>query len=127
MLDGTYYEQYSIQGKEHKKSYMRQIHGSSGDIYSFISVDACLPAGLKRPLNFVGMLTNNDTEYLRQLATLARNSGSNYTIWFGHYPTSCIATFGLGSNTLRHIISEFHEGLVYMCGHLHTLGMLISH
>lgn len=104
---------------------MKQIRGSSGEKYSFISVDACLPAGLKRPLNFVGMLTNNDTEHLRHLATTARNTGSSYTIWFGHYPTSCIATFGVGSNTLRHIISEFREGLVYMCGHLHTLGAIL--
>ena len=40
---------------------------------------------------------------------------SNHTIWFGHYPTSCIIAPDPG---IRQIMKG---GLAYMCGHLHTL------
>lgn len=118
----NFFQRYSIQGKEHKRSYMKHIKGSSGEIYTFIAVDACLEPGPKRPFNFIGLLSHNDTAYIERLVERARNMGSNYTIWFGHYPTSCIMTLNSGSHTLRRIIGEYENGLAYMCGHLHTLG-----
>lgn len=127
MKNGNFFEQYSIQGKENKHSYMKQFRSESGEIYTFIAVDACLPIGLKRPLNFVGILSNNDTEHLRQMANNARDAGGDYIIWFGHYPTSCIATVGVGTHSLKQVVGEFPEGLVYMSGHLHTAGDFSRH
>ncbi len=101
---------------------MKQIQKGS-DKYTFIAVDACLtPKGPKRPFNFIGVLSQNDTTYLRKLADDARKNGGNYTIWFGHYPTSCIITGDAGSFGLRRLIGEYDESFAYLCGHLHNFG-----
>lgn len=42
----------------------------------------------------------------------------NHTIWFGHYPTSCILSPAPGIRKLM------GKGVAYLCGHLHTLGGL---
>lgn len=81
--------------------------------------------GPKRPFNFIGYLTLNDTNNLISLAEEARQTGGNYTIWFGHYPTSCIVSAESGSYGLRKIIGEYEEGIAYLCGHLHTLGGIV--
>lgn len=112
---------YSVQGKNHPRSYMHQI-AKNGDRYSFIAVDACLDPGPKRPFNFVGMLSMNETQHIINLAEKSRAMETNYTIWFGHYPTSCILTPGLGTSGIRNLISKYQEGYAYLCGHFHRLG-----
>lgn len=125
MTRNNYFQKYSIQGSEHKRSYMKLVKGGSGELYTFIAVDACLEPGPKRPFNFIGLLTQNDTDHIHRLIDRSRNAGSNYTVWFAHYPTSCIMTMNNQSQSLREIISDADDGLVYMCGHLHTLGGMV--
>lgn len=120
----NYFRQFSVQGVAHPRSYMKQID-KSGDRYTFIAVDACLEPGPKRPFNFIGVLSFNDTQQIVRLAEKARENGGNYTFWFGHYPTSCIVTMETGSWGVRQLIGQFEEGVVYMCGHLHRLGGMV--
>ncbi|XP_055642131.1 transmembrane protein 62-like isoform X2 [Toxorhynchites rutilus septentrionalis] len=112
---------YSAQGKDHPRSYLHQVT-KDGEQYSFIAVDACLDPGPKRPFNFVGMLSKNETQHIINLAERSRALDTNYTIWFGHYPTSCILTPGLGTSGIRNLISKYQEGYAYLCGHFHKLG-----
>lgn len=121
----NYFRKYSMQGKQHKRSYMKQVRGDSGELYTFIAVDACLEPGPKRPFNFIGILMKNDTDDIERLVEESRANGGNYTIWFGHYPTSCIISMNAGKWNLRRVIGQYDEGMVYMCGHLHTLGKTI--
>nr|CAD7264147.1 unnamed protein product [Timema shepardi] len=67
---------------------------------------------------------SGEMEHVRNLSEEAHRQGSNYTIWFGHYPTSCILTPGPGG--VRALIGSHREGLVYLCGHYHTLGGMVS-
>lgn len=117
----SHFRRYSIQGPKHQRSYSQLVKGSDGDLYSFIAVDACLQPGPKRPYNFVGMLTQNDTDHLQHLVDESRKAGVNYTIWFGHYPTTCIITKNKEHRSLRRLISDYDTSLAYMCGHLHSL------
>ncbi|XP_065078386.1 transmembrane protein 62-like isoform X2 [Ochlerotatus camptorhynchus] len=112
---------YSAQGKKHARSYMHQVT-KDGERYSFIAVDACLDPGPKRPFNFVGMLSMNETQHIMNLAEKSRAMETNYTVWFGHYPTSCILTPGLGTSGIRNLIGKYQEGYAYLCGHFHKLG-----
>lgn len=59
------------------------------------------------------MLGHHDIEYLSNLRDAAINNGTNFTVWFGHYPTSSIAM--PCRNNLRHIVSG-----PYFAGHFHT-------
>lgn len=122
----NFFQQYSVQGGVHKRSYMKQVQ-KGDEKYTFIAVDACLEPGPKRPFNFIGLLSQNDTAHIVSLAEQARRSGGNYTIWFGHYPTSCIVTMDTGSWGLRQLIGEYEEGIAYLCGHLHTLAGMVPH
>lgn len=112
---------FSVQGRHHTRSYMHQIV-KGGERYTFIAVDACLDPGPKRPFNFVGMLSINETQHLINLAERSRQLDTNYTIWFGHYPTSCILTPGLGNGGIRNLIGRYREAYAYLSGHFHTLG-----
>lgn len=123
--EDTHYARYSIQGGKHKRSYMHLVKGTSGETYSFIAVDACLEPGPKRPFNFIGLLVQNDTDEIHHLIERAQIAESNYAIWFGHYPTSCILTINKQRQSLRRIISSYENSLAYMCGHLHTLGGIV--
>lgn len=105
---------------------MELVRDSSGDLYAFIAIDACLEPGPKRSQNFLGMLTQNDTDHIHHLVNEAQKAGVNYTIWFGHYPTTCIVTKNKENQSLRRLISEYDTSLVYLCGHLHTLGGLVT-
>lgn len=105
---------------------MKQID-KGGDRFTFIGVDACLEPGPKRPFNFIGVLSLNDTLHINRLVEEAHRNGGNYTIWFGHYPTSCIVTMETGSWGVRKLIGQHREGVAYMCGHLHRLGGLVPH
>ncbi|XP_042875483.1 transmembrane protein 62-like [Penaeus japonicus] len=113
--EANFYQNYSIQGQRHQRSYM-YIHKKGHDSVAFIAVDACLLPGPKRPFNFIGMLTNKEMKLLQEFETTSRKS--NYSVWFGHYPTSCILSPEPG---IRRVMGH---GLAYLCGHLHTLGGL---
>lgn len=122
--ESNYFRNYSVQGGRNPRSYLRQIEKGT-EKYSFIAVDACLEPGPKRPFNFIGVLSLNDTNHIVRLAERARRMGGNYTIWFGHYPTSCIVSMETGSWGLRHVIGQYDEGFAYLCGHLHRLGGMV--
>jgi hypothetical protein len=79
-------------------------------------VDATLEIGPKRLLNFVGQLDDNRLTKLKELDYNATQSNVNGTIWFGHYPSSCIFNSGLLPG-LRNVASK---GIAYLCGHLHN-------
>ncbi|CAL4108459.1 unnamed protein product, partial [Meganyctiphanes norvegica] len=115
----NYYQHYSVQGRHHKRSYMH-TYTQGNDSVAFIAVDACLLPGPRRPFNFVGLLTSSELQLLESFAAKAK-ANHNYTIWFGHYPTSCILAPEPG---IRQVMSG---GLAYMCGHLHTLHGLATH
>lgn len=118
----NFFPNYSIQGKTHPRSYMYQLKRFD-ETYSFIGIDACLEPGPRRPFNFVGIIDKAEIEEINRITDIVKTSGSNYTIWFGHFPTSCIlATEGHG---VKSIIGQLDQSLVYVCGHLHTLGGLI--
>ncbi|EFA02740.2 Transmembrane protein 62-like Protein [Tribolium castaneum] len=118
----NYYLNYSIQGRQHSRSYIYQLSKGS-DLYSFIGIDACLDPGPRRPFNFIGKLDQTEIDHINKLIERTKISGSNYTIWFGHFPTSCILS--TGSEGVRNLIRKDPKGLVYVCGHLHKLGGLV--
>lgn len=85
----NYYTNYSVQGREHPRSYMHQTTIGS-EKYTFIAIDACLEPGPRRPFNFVGVLTTSEADNIGRFVQQARSQDGDYIIWFGHYPTSCI-------------------------------------
>ncbi|KAK3909132.1 Transmembrane protein 62 [Frankliniella fusca] len=115
----NYYYKYSEQGKKYPRSYLYQL--SKGKTkYSFLAVDASLAPGPRRPFNFVGLLNTQESNHIKNLMKQIEVSGSNYTVWFGHYPTSCILSSG--SEDIRSLIGKQPQSLVYLCGHFHTFG-----
>lgn len=125
MLDNSYFHQYSVQGFKNRRSYMKIIKGANDRKYAFIAVDSSLPYGLKRPFNFIGVLTSNDTAALQKLADNAKAAGADYTVWFGHYPTSCVVNMNQNEPNIKQIIGNSPNSLAYLCGHLHTLGGMV--
>ncbi|KAK9885653.1 hypothetical protein WA026_012417 [Henosepilachna vigintioctopunctata] len=117
----NFFTNYSIQGKLFPRSYMYQIKKDNAT-YSFVAIDACLDPGPKRPFNFVGILDKQEIDHIYEMMKVLKTS-SNYTIWFGHFPTSCILTHG--EESVRDIIGKDRNGLVYLCGHLHKMGGLV--
>ncbi|NXY49214.1 TMM62 protein, partial [Ceuthmochares aereus] len=110
----NYYRKYSAWRKDGSFHY---IHTTSFGNYSFISIDATLSPGPKRPYNFFGIL---NTTQMKELSLMATESlHSNHTIWFGHFPTSTIISQDPGIRTLM------SSATAYLCGHLHTLGGLM--
>ncbi|XP_017772188.1 PREDICTED: transmembrane protein 62-like isoform X2 [Nicrophorus vespilloides] len=118
----NFFTNYSIQGKEHPRSYLYQIE-KNGVLYSFLGVDACLKPGPRRPFNFVGLLDNQEIDEIKLLIEKVEESKSDHTVWFGHFPTSCIIS---QSDGIRSLLRTLDQGMVYVCGHLHTLGGLVS-
>lgn len=127
VANNTYFKRYSIQGPKHNRSYMELVKDASDDLYAFIAVDACLQPGPKRPYNFMGLLTQNDTDHLQHLVDEAKRAGANYAIWFGHYPTTCIVTRNKEGRSLKSMIGDYDASLAYLSGHLHTLYGLLPH
>lgn len=125
--DDTYFKHYSMQGSKHKRSYMEMVKDSSGNLYSFIAVDACLQPGPKRPYNFVGLLKQEDTDHLQYLVDESRRAGVKNAIWFGHYPTTCVVTRNKEDRSLKQLIGDYDASLAYLCGHLHSLAGLVPH
>ena len=115
---GNLYQKYSIQGHFNNGSYI-YVHKYGVDSIAFIAVDACPSPGPKWPFNFIGIITDSEMDRLKRLEANSGNN-NNYTIWFGHYPTSCILSPKPG---IRNLMGK--KGLAYMCGHLHTFGGLI--
>ncbi|XP_032153615.1 transmembrane protein 62 isoform X2 [Sapajus apella] len=110
----NYYRKYSAVRRDGSFHY---VHSTPFGNYSFISVDATLNPGPKRPYNFFGIL---DKKQMEELLLLAKESSqSNHTIWFGHFTTSTILSPSPG---IRSIMSS---AIAYLCGHLHTLGGLM--
>ncbi|KAF5294024.1 hypothetical protein FQA39_LY13578 [Lamprigera yunnana] len=118
----NYFANYSIQGKVYPKSYHYQL-SKDGEIYSFIAVDACIQPGPRRPFNFVGILDSDEVSVINNIIKKIQLSGSKYTIWFGHFPTSCVLSREEGG--IRHLIGNDKTALAYLCGHLHNLGGLV--
>ncbi|XP_035115337.1 transmembrane protein 62 isoform X9 [Callithrix jacchus] len=110
----NYYRKYSAVRRDGPFHY---VHSTPFGNYSFISVDATLNPGPKRPYNFFGILDKKQMEELLLLAK--KSSQSNHTIWFGHFTTSTILSPSPG---IRSIMSS---AIAYLCGHLHTLGGLM--
>ncbi|XP_017772189.1 PREDICTED: transmembrane protein 62-like [Nicrophorus vespilloides] len=113
----NFFTNYSIQGKENPRSYLYQIE-KNGILYSFLGVDACLKSGPRRPFNFVGLLYNQEIDEIKLLIEKVKESKSEHTIWFGHFPTSCVLS---QSDGIRSLLGSLKQGTVYVCGHLHTL------
>lgn len=92
----NYYKNYSMQGKHVTRSYKFTLKHDT-EIYSFIGVDACLAPGPKRPFNFIGLVDDNEMDKIKRMKQESIDEKSNFTLWFGHYPTSSIAApkFGL--------------------------------
>ncbi|XP_070325190.1 transmembrane protein 62 isoform X2 [Odocoileus virginianus] len=110
----NYYRKYSAVRRDGS---FRYVHSTPFGNYSFISLDATLNPGPKRPFNFFGIL---DQKRMEELLLLAKESRwSNHSIWFGHYTTSTVLSPSPG---LRSIMSS---ATAYLCGHLHTLGGLM--
>lgn len=116
-----------MQGAKHKNSFMKLIKIASGEVYSFIAADVNVSPGPKLPFNFIGVLTQNETEHIQHLVDESKKAGVNYTIWFGHYPTSCIVTKNEENCSIKQMISDYNTSLAYMCGHLHTLKGMVPH
>lgn len=63
-----------MQGGRNPHSYIH-ITDVNGDRYAFLGIDACLSPGPKRPFNFIGMLSSNETSHIRKLIGFAKESG----------------------------------------------------
>lgn len=112
------YKRYSIQGRYHDGSYT-YVHKYGFDTIAFIAIDACPVPGPKWPFNFFGSITDSEMYRLERLEATSHTE-NNYTVWFGHYPTSCIQSPKPG---IRNLMGR--RGLAYMCGHLHTAWGLV--
>lgn len=69
------------------------------------------------------MLDDLETTEINALIQRAEATKTNYTVFFGHFPTSCILT--TGPENVRNLLGKHKPGLVYVCGHLHRLGGLV--
>ncbi|CAO1412640.1 unnamed protein product [Diamesa hyperborea] len=118
------YQNFSAQGRQNKRSYMKQITVDELQ-YSFIAIDASVEPGLKRPFHFIGMLSDTEVNRIERLAQSTQDNGSNYTVWFSHYPTSCVMTPS-NRDTIRNIVGKYNQSMIYVAGHLHTMGGLIK-
>ncbi|CAG9858616.1 unnamed protein product [Phyllotreta striolata] len=118
----NFFTNYSIQGRDHPRSYRFQIK-KRNNIYTFIGIDACLEPGPRRPFNFIGHLDDDEIKEIRSLIEQTESQPNNYTIFFGHFPTSCILS--PSQDNIRDIMGSHKQGLAYVCGHLHKLGGLI--
>jgi len=110
----NYFSSHSMSGRMHKSSYVTTVR-DAGKSFSFVALDATLNPGPKKVFNFLGYLSDTQLETIGQLK--AEADKSDYQIYFGHFPTSCIVS--------SIPVTEIMTGaLVYLSGHLHTLGGL---
>ncbi|KYN02695.1 PREDICTED: transmembrane protein 62-like [Cyphomyrmex costatus] len=118
----NYYLYYSIQGTNHPRSYMYNVH-TGLETYSFIAIDACLKPGPKRPFNFIGILDQYEINRIQQLINRSKESNAAHVVVFGHYPTSSIIS--QADTNIRSILGSHKESMVYLCGHFHMLGNMV--
>ncbi|CAN7988432.1 unnamed protein product, partial [Ixodes hexagonus] len=111
--DHNFYRVYSVQGRSHPHSYS-YVHRDGSDSYSFIAIDTCTDPGIRRPFNFVGSLPEKQLSALVEMKEESRRS--NFTVWFGHHPTSSVASL-----EIRELMRQSGP---YLCGHFHTVGGL---
>ncbi|CAF0901873.1 unnamed protein product [Adineta ricciae] len=104
------YRIYSHQGPVHKGSYQYTLTTGDNDTYSFVGVDMCPRPGAGRPFNFLGHISKEEMDNIRQLSTQTKSS--NTTIFFGHYPLSFTYSNGL-DELMEHAVA-------YLNGHLHS-------
>ncbi|RWS02814.1 transmembrane protein 62-like isoform X2 [Dinothrombium tinctorium] len=109
--ENNYFRKYSETGSKYRRHFSYELKHNT-ETYTFIAVDACYHPSQKRPFNFMGWLKKDDINKLTNLSNEAKAKGSNFTIWFGHYPTSSILMPNFG---LRQILNG-----PYLCGHYHA-------
>ncbi|XP_053613017.1 transmembrane protein 62-like [Plodia interpunctella] len=121
----NYFQNYSVQGSNHQRSYLN-IQEKNGLRIAFLGIDACPEPGLRRPFNFIGILDGQEQDNLKKLKSEAERS-ADHIVWFGHYPSSCILPLQKDSQkmSLRDEIGSNAKSLVYLCGHLHTMGGIV--
>lgn len=105
--------QYNL--SKNGRSYRYEFKTDDKNRYSFIGVDSCLYPGVKRPFNFIGRLEQEDLKNLNKFKEDSLNT--NYTIWFGHYPTASISN--------KESLFDILNG-PYLCGHYHTINELVT-
>ena len=106
------YKYYSGRSKSKLKSEHFILEKNNVKV-SFIAVDTCPNPGPKRPFNFFGIFTEDAEHELK--VYVEESKSSDFTVWFGHYPTSVVHN----PEPLRGLLAQ---GDIYLCGHLHTLG-----
>lgn len=116
-----FYSRFAIRSKE-PRSYFKVLKSQNTSI-GFVSMDATLTPGPKRPFNFFGSLSPQELEEFTTTLRKAQDL-SDYQIVFGHYPTSCVLSPNPG---LKSVIGSNANTLAYLCGHLHTLNGLAPH
>ena len=111
----NFFKTHSAQGPKHLSSFLTKLTHKKGT-YSFIVFDATLNPRAKKVFNFFGFLNNDQISHLEYIKKEAL--GSDHQIYFGQFSTSYIVSSGPS-------IKEIMEGgMVYLSGHLHTLGVL---
>ncbi|XP_065211992.1 transmembrane protein 62-like [Planococcus citri] len=118
----NYFREYSVQGREHPRSYFYISQMDNGEKIGFIAVDLCLTVGLKLQYNFAGKLTDEEEQSIRKFVQQARDYDVKYLFWFGHYPTSTVQY--PGSKVLREIIANEKTSVAFFSGHFHQVGGL---
>lgn len=66
-----------------------------------------------------------DNVELDRVKRMVSDSDGDFSIWFGHYPTSTLLTPSQTPN-IRKFIGKFDNSLGYLAGHLHTLGRFVN-
>ena len=115
------FRNFSSQGRHHKQSYITQVQVDDTK-FDIVALDASIEPGTKRPYNFIGMMTEDE---MQRVENMVKSSTANHTIWFAHYPTSTILT-PPGQKSIRKFIGEFDKSVLFVAGHLHTLGRLVN-
>ncbi len=112
-----FFQSYSSRGQRHSRSYLESVtfKGSGNRRLGLVAIDATPVPGLKRPFNFFGSLAENELKRIRRLLKTSKTLHSDYTLYFGHYPTGTVLTSD-GNSSLRELLA----GGVYLCGHLHN-------
>ncbi|XP_018497371.1 transmembrane protein 62 [Galendromus occidentalis] len=113
--ENNYYRKYSVRGPQNNYSY-KYIYDKDDEKIAFVGVDTCMDPGSRRPFNFFGHLTRERFDEVMRLKE--ETSATNYTIWFGHHPSSVV--FGRSKQGLS-FRDVFANSGPYLCGHYHTV------
>ena len=109
---------HSGQGRRHSSSYSTTVTHRDKNI-TFVAIDATLNPGPKKVFNFLGYLPESR---LVEVARMRREAvmKSDAVVYFSHFPSSCIVSD-------IPVMEMIQGGLVFLSGHLHTLGGLAPH